>query len=88
MKPGHCMECGVEYCRVTGTHQVVDCLNNLKRSVNDWKAIVKLVTEERDAALDALTVTQEEWLLRVKHLESENYKLSRAVDRAVEYLTT
>lgn len=36
---------------------------------------------ERDAALDALTVTQEEWLLRTKALEAKNYKLQ--VDLAV-----
>lgn len=42
---------------------------------NDWKKAVKLISDERDAALNALTVTQEEWLLRVKNLELENYKL-------------
>ena len=31
--------------------------------------------EERDEALNALTFTQEEWLLRTKRLEIENYEL-------------
>lgn len=42
---------------------------------NDWKIAIKLISDERDAALDALTVTQEEWLLRTKSLEEENHKL-------------
>lgn len=46
-----------------------DEIDRLEQSVNDWKAALKLVSDHRDKALDALTVTQEEWLLRVKSLD-------------------
>jgi hypothetical protein len=73
---------------------LIDEIDSLRQSVNDWKGVVKLVSNERDQAqleaasvfeeradlitqlnqaLDALTVTREEWLLRVKFLEKELY---------------
>lgn len=38
------------------------------------------VRQELHKALDALTVSQEEWLLRVKHLEKENYRLTKRAE--------
>lgn len=38
---------------------------------------------ELDIALDALTMTQEEWLLRTKYLETENYRLRDALHQIV-----
>lgn len=40
-------------------------------------AEVNALELERNQALDALTVTQEEWLLRVKSLECKNYALNQ-----------
>ena len=37
------------------------------------------LTKERDDALNALTVSQEEWLLRTKALEAQNYKLKEEI---------
>lgn len=39
---------------------------------------------ERNTALDALTVTQEEWLLRVQSLERERDKLKIQVEKSYE----
>jgi hypothetical protein len=33
MRPGMCMECGTEYCRVTEKHEVVDCLNKMRAEI-------------------------------------------------------
>ena len=60
---------------------LLDQMNQLEKSVNTWKSVVKLVSDERDRALDALTVTQEEWLLRVKNLESMNYLLKQELEQ-------
>lgn len=48
-------------------------IDSLRQTVEDWKLVTQTYQKERDEALDALSVTQEEWLLRVKHLERELY---------------
>ena len=45
--------------------------------------VKKLDTQSEDlySALNALTVSQEEWLLKNKHLDRENYRLARTVEK-------
>lgn len=41
MRPGYCMECGKEYCRVTERHNVADCINGLKRERDSLRTMLE-----------------------------------------------
>lgn len=70
--------------------------NKLKATLKEQNKWVKgqahllsLAVKASDKALDALSVTQEEWLLRTKSLEAESYKLKQLlylIDPAVSDL--
>lgn len=58
-----------------------DQLVESNKALNDEVLFLK---KELNKALDALSVTQEEWYLRVKNLEVNNYDLKEAVGLAKE----
>jgi len=63
---------------------LLDQVETLRTSLNEQNKWIRVQAElladtrkERDKALDALTVTQEEWLLRVKYLEKQLFDLKK-----------
>jgi len=67
-----------------GHFEVTGVCPLLSEFKSDWGAeevtdSKEKVIKERNEALDALSVTQEEWLLRTKALDEENYRLNNRV---------
>ena len=63
---------------------LLDQVETLRTSLNEQNKWIRVQAElladtrkERDKALDALTVTQEEWLFRVKYLEKQLFDLKK-----------